>query len=73
MHSIQAQMEKSREITYRGPEEGVSRALFHHQNILERVRAEDPDGARQAMIQHLEQTKEDLDLAIREGRINTML
>lgn len=73
MHSIQAQMEKSREITFRGPEEGVSRALHNHQKIFERVKAQDPEGARKAMIRHLEQTKEDLELAIQQGRIDTML
>lgn len=66
-------LRKSRELTFRGPTEGVTRARLAHQQIYDRVKAQDVDGARQAMQQHLLKTKEDIDLAVKEGRLKEEL
>lgn len=71
--SVRRLMAKSREISFRGPSVGVSRSLRAHREIFECVKAKDVSGARLAMLRHLNQTQEDLDLAIAEGRLDYLL
>lgn len=71
--SIRRLMANSREVSFRGPKDGVGRALQAHREIYERVKARDVEGARLAMVSHLDQTQEDLDLAICEGRLGSLL
>jgi GntR family transcriptional repressor for pyruvate dehydrogenase complex len=71
--SIMYLMATSREITFRGPVEGVQRALRAHRRICEVVVSGDAEGAREATLRHLVETQEDLDLAIKEGRLDYRL
>jgi len=73
INSLQWLLVESRSITFRGPAEGVTRALKAHWRIYEMVKAQDPEGAKNAMLQHLQETQEDIELAIKEGRLRKEL
>jgi len=71
--SLQDLLVKSREITFRGPPVGAIRALRAHYRIYEAVKAKDPETAAVAMRQHLDETLQDIKLAIKEGRLEQRL
>ncbi len=69
-NSLQGLLIESREITFHG---SVARALKAHRRIYEMVKAQDPEGAKDAMLQHLRETQEDMEIAIAEGRLGKEL
>lgn len=71
--SLQDLLIESREKTFRGPPQGAARALRAHRRVYDMVRAQDPLGAREAMLQHLRETQEDIEVAIKEGRLDHRL
>ena len=71
--SLQDLLIESREKTFRGPPQGALRALRAHHRLYDMVKAQDALGAREAMLQHLRETQEDIEIAIKEGRLNHRL
>ncbi|PWH12949.1 MAG: hypothetical protein DDG58_14810 [Ardenticatenia bacterium] len=71
--SVQDLLVKSREITFRGPPAGITRALNAHRRIYEAVRDRDAEGAAAAMRRHLQETLQDIEIAIQEGRLEQKL
>jgi GntR family transcriptional repressor for pyruvate dehydrogenase complex len=71
--SLQDLLIKSREITFRGPPTGATRALNAHRSIYEAVKARDAEGAASAMHRHLQETLQDIEIAVREGRLEQKL
>jgi GntR family transcriptional activator of glc operon len=72
-NSLHELLVESREVSFRGPPVGGSRALKAHQRIYQMVKAQDKQAARDAMHQHLRETQEDMEIAIAEGRLGNKL
>lgn len=69
-NSLQGLLIESREVTFHG---SGARALEAHRQLYEMVKAQDPEGAKDAMLQHLRETQEDMEIAIAEGRLGKEL
>lgn len=65
LHPITDLWQEVIRISYRIPN-AVQDALFYHRNVLERIRARDVEGARQAMSAHIEHSREMVELVSRE-------
>jgi GntR family transcriptional repressor for pyruvate dehydrogenase complex len=59
INSIHDYLTDSRKSSYRGLE-NTRRALRAHESILQAIERQDSQGAREAMLRHLEETEEDL-------------
>jgi GntR family transcriptional repressor for pyruvate dehydrogenase complex len=71
--SLQSLLIESRVVSFRGPPAGITRALKAHRRIFETIAAADPEAAAAAMRQHLQETLEDIEVAIAEGRLKQKL